>query len=403
MCQSCAAKNRGINGGNNTMDTYTCLDCGSQRTDYICNFSKPKEQYRCHDCACKHMAKDPIWLENTTEANRKMVQTPEWKEANKKAIAKIMSAPDYEEKCKERGKVLSSNPVWIKSHNEAMKKRSNDPKWQEWRRETNKKLPSNPKWIKGREELYNNVEYIEKMSKMAKERFEDPIFKDKFMQSINERSDNIEWQNMMSERNKKMSRDPEWQKWRIEENKRMAQDPYWVEKHLIASNGEGIWYGNKALRNANNNSRAYYCERWNQDLWDRIDAAYDYKSILSGKTRFDNKNYRALTRHHLYWQPQACCIWDEDVNGYYAWIINNGERVKYYIKGDPNKFVLLTDKEHGIIRGKNGTTEDRIYWIKHIEDLVEQRAKEGKKCYLSPEEYEIYKVEHADIIAKYKK
>jgi post-segregation antitoxin (ccd killing protein) len=261
------------------------------------------------------MSENPVWRENTTKANQKMIQTPEWKEANKKAIAKIMADPDYEEKCKERGKVLSSNQVWKENHDVAMKERANDPKW---------KL------------------------------------------------------------------------WRIEENKRMAQDPHLVEKRLIVFTGEGFWYGNKILQK----DRNYYCELWNRDLWDRIDAAYDFKSILSGKTKFDN-NGISLTHHHLYWQPKACCVWDEDANGYYAWIINNGERIKYYINGDPNKFVLLTVKEHGIIKGKKGTNKDRIYYIKLMEGLIEQRAKEGKKCYLSPEEYEVYKVEHADIIKKY--
>jgi hypothetical protein len=186
---------------------------------------------------------------------------------------------------------------------------------------------------------------------------------------------------------------------------RLVDDPNWYETVLIRATGEGYWYANPLLIKMNNggfNHKNYYCEKWNKNLWVRIDAAYDYKSILSGKDKFDN-NGRNLTHHHLYWQPKACCVWDEDVNGYYAWILNNKEWVKYYIKGDPNKFVLLTDKEHGMVRGKSGTTKDRIWWIQHIEDLIEQREKEGKKCYLTPEEYEVYKVEHADIIEKYKK
>ena len=142
-------------------------------------------------------------------------------------------------------------------------------------------------------------------------------------------------------------------------------------------------------------------------MWNRIDAAYDYKSILSGKTRFENYKCEVLTHHHLYWQEMACCEWDEDKDGYYAWINNgtcaNPEWVKYYIKGDPNKFVLLTRDEHGKVRGSKKSGKDKIWWIMHMEDLVEQRAKEGKKCYLTPEEYEVYKIEHADVIAKYKK
>jgi hypothetical protein len=228
-----------------------------------------------------------------------------------------------------------------------------------------------------------------------------PEWEERNKEGVEKRKNDPIWQSKMKIKNKNVVESKLWQENIKVGAKKRIEDINWWDNQLIASNGEGIWYGNRALRNANNNNRIYYCELWNDDLKRRIDAAYDYKSILSGKTRFDN-NGRSLTHHHVYWQEKACCIWDEDTNGYYAWILNNGERVKYYIDGDPNKFVLLTDKEHGEVRGKKGTGKDRIYWIKLLENLVNERAKEGKKCYLSHEEYEVYKIEHADIIAKYK-
>jgi len=38
---------------------------------------------------------------------------------------------------------------------------------------------------------------------------------------------------------------------------------------------------------------------------------------------------------------------------------------KYYIRGDPNKFVLLTHQEHGMI------SKNKLEWIKFFEDKIE--------------------------------
>jgi hypothetical protein len=221
-------------------------------------------------------------------------------------------------------------------------------------------------------------------------------------------SSNEKWRENVTKAAKRRSLDhPNW----IETMKQVMQerleDPVFKENHLIGITVEGYWYGNKSLIKWNNggNNRNKYCELWNNDLKRRIDAAYNFKSIISGKDKFDNRN-KYLDRHHIYWQEKACCIWDEDLEGYYAWI-NNGTTakpiwIKYYIKGDPNKFVLLTHSEHGKMYGNKKEGTDKIYWIKYLEDLIEQREREGKKCYLSKEEYEIYKIKNKETIEKYK-
>jgi len=134
----------------------------------------------------------------------------------------------------------------------------------------------------------------------------------------------------------------------------------------------GFWYGNVRYRDP-----PRYCELWCPDLWHRIDEAQNYQSILSGKTK-ENNGGRALSRHHVYWQPRACCEWDKDICGYYAWIEvgtkKHPNKVKYYIEGDPNKFVLLTMGEHKMI------SKDKLKWIKIFEDLI--KTKLNGVCYL---------------------
>jgi hypothetical protein len=154
-------------------------------------------------------------------------------------------------------------------------------------------------------------------------------------------------------------------------------------KHLekiVETRIGGFWYGNVRYR-----IKKKYCELWNWDLWQRIDAYQNFKSILSGKTKEDNGDY-ALSRHHVYWQEKACCEWDEDLQGYFAMInigtAKNPNIYKHKIGNDPNKFVLLTRKEHGMV------AKDKLKWIKIFEDLIE---KHGGKCYYTKAEWKAMK------------
>jgi len=140
-----------------------------------------------------------------------------------------------------------------------------------------------------------------------------------------------------------------------------------IREAMILSQND-IWYGGVKYPD----SYRIYCEKWNAGLRERIRAFWGYKSALSGKTSKENGN-RALSCHHVYYHKKACCEWDEDIQGYYTWIC--GE--KYYIKGDPNKFVTLTTSEHKII------DNDRLYWAKYFEDLILSR---GGKSYFTHEE-----------------
>ncbi len=362
-CSDCANKYKRLNNVNNRI-THKCADCGKERTAFPSCFSKNVRNggvYRCPECAIKLLPNPNPNVGKSIKVSYKCIDCG--KESLMRypsSFGKGITRENY--RCKKCASIfLSKDPTWLKNVKEAARERVKDPKWKE----------QNKIMLAGRSKT---PDWIEKCRKTFKHIAEDPILSKK----------------------------------RLDAMSKMYDDPIWVERHLIGSVGEGFWYGNISLITHNNGGyKKYYCELWNPDLWNRIDAAYDYKSILSGKTRFENYKQEHLSRHHLYWQEKACCEWDEDAQGYYAWI-NNGSKknpdwIKYYIKGDPNKFVLLTRDEHGKVRGEMGTDKDKIYYIKLMEGLIEERAEQGKKCYLTPEEYKIYKVEHADIIEKYKK
>lgn len=132
-----------------------------------------------------------------------------------------------------------------------------------------------------------------------------------------------------------------------------------------------LWYGGVVYPEP-----PQYCEKWTQDLRDRIRAYWGYKSAISGKTKVDNQNHE-LSCHHIYYQKKACCTWDGDAQGYFAII----EGKRHYIKGDPNKFVPLTKTEHA------QTNYNKLSWVKKFEDLIEAQ---GGKCYFTKEEMKQY-------------
>jgi len=151
---------------------------------------------------------------------------------------------------------------------------------------------------------------------------------------------------------------------------------------FVESRIGGFWYGN--VRNDPKKPKKY-CELWTEDLKERIRAYWGYASTLSGKEETciykKTGEIKSISCHHVYYQTKACCIWDEDENGYYANINvgtkNNPSIIKYYIDGDPNKFVVLTASEH------KKTDFNKLHWIKAFETIIEDQ---GGKCYFTKEE-----------------
>ena len=165
----------------------------------------------------------------------------------------------------------------------------------------------------------------------------------------------------------------------------------------IESRIGGFWYGNvrndpyisqyKVYNEKKYKYENKYCELWTEDLKERIRAYWGYVSALSEKpeTVISRKTgtIRTISCHHIYYQKKACCIWDEDECGYYANVnigtFKNHIIEKYYINGDPNKFVTLTASEH------KQTDTNKIHYIKTFEKLIEDQ---GGKCYFTITEIE---------------
>lgn len=273
--------------------------------------------------------KDPVKREEALrhyrEAAQKRVQNPEWQNNHKLAMQNRALNPEWMRENKERSQKLAQDPEWIYNHGEAMRRLTQDPEWISKNKSTGRKNAQNPEWQHNIQKRSQNPEWIRKQKKAAQSRI---------------------------------------------------QDSMWQCNNMEGRWG-GFWYG--AVRYAES---PRYCEVWAPPLWKRIDEAQNYQSILSGKTKSDNLDRngkpRALSRHHVYYQKKACCEWNEDVNGYYAWIDIGTKSVprwyKHYISGDPNKFVLLTTSEH------MKTATDKLKWIKIFEDLIETKL--GGICYL---------------------
>jgi len=176
----------------------------------------------------------------------------------------------------------------------------------------------------------------------------------------------------IGERNRLIRSTPEWH---IKQSKSSIKryENYNERLKAVESMIGGFWYGNVRYK-----AKKKYCELWNRNLLDRIRAYWGNRSVISMITKEDNhKPGRPPTNlccHHVYYQEKACCVWDEDVGGYYAMI--DGE--KYYIDGDPNKFVTLTNSENIMVN------TDKLEWVKYFENWIK---KQGGKCYYTKEEW----------------
>jgi hypothetical protein len=276
---------------------------------------------------------------------------------------------------------LNKDPVYGFEHkkkiSDGLKKHYSDPIQGE---ATRKKIS------KGTIGKTKSKETKKKMSDAAVNKPKSESAKKKISDAAKIRCSTIEWRKQHSEAVKGFHHSEEWKK-QMSESRKGDKHPNYG-KHLSESTRQkqtetrcgGFWYGNITYV-----EKKKYCELWNHDLWKRIDTYQNYKSILSDKTKADN-NSRALSRHHIYWQEKACCKWDEDSQGYYA-MINIGtakrpDMYKYYVGNDPNKFVLLTSQEHGMV------SKDKLKWIKIFENLINNKLK--GKCYFTKEEMKAF-------------
>jgi len=96
-----------------------------------------------------------------------------------------------------------------------------------------------------------------------------------------------------------------------------------------------------------------YCPKFNNDLKNRVRAFFDYKCILCGRTKSENRN-RELCVHHVEYNKDACC------------------------DGEPAHFAPTCMRCHG------RTNSDREKW-EHIIHVIIDTIYNGKSYYTSEE------------------
>jgi len=301
-----------------------------------------------HRAATKKAQNDPEVKARHSAATKKAYEDPEVKARHSAAI----NDPEVRAKKSAATKKAMNDPEVKARHSAAI----NDPEVR-------------AKKSAGARKAHNDPEVKARHSAGARKAHNDPEVKARHSAAMNDPE--------VKARHSAAMNDPEVKARHSAATKKAMNDPE------VKMRRKETYVGGFCIQNIIYDEREGYCEVWGPGLWRRIDAYQDNRSIISGKTKEDN-NGKELTRHHLYWQKKACCGYDEDTKGYYA-MINLGTRGKpevhkHYIKGSPNKFVLLTSHEHGIIKGNKKLGTNKLTWIKVLEDLVEIKLN-GKTFY----------------------
>ena len=116
----------------------------------------------------------------------------------------------------------------------------------------------------------------------------------------------------------------------------------------------GIWYGNV---------RYYlkgpqYCEKWNNDLKERVRTFFNYRCVECGTPQ----NGIALHVHHVWYNKSACC------------------------DSTPRSLVPLCVSCHSKTSGKS--EENRMYWSNHFQEIIDTYY--CGKCYFTKEEMQLW-------------
>lgn len=131
-----------------------------------------------------------------------------------------------------------------------------------------------------------------------------------------------------------------------EECYRKGMEPAWKKRGLLNTG----WLSH---RWAGGISNGEYCNKFNENLKNRVRAFFGNKCFLCGKPQ--DENGRNLSVHHVNYDKNACC---------------DNSRVM---------FVPLCQECHG------KTNNDREYWEDYFEQILEKKY--DYKCYYTKEEY----------------
>lgn len=269
---------------------------------------KEAERVRKQKEGAQRRSQDPEWKRKNKEATQKSAQQraqdPEWRKRNKEMCEKRSKNPAYREKISEAHKKLAQDPEHIKKLSEAAIRRS-----------------QNPEWIKNSKIIYKK------------------------------RSENEQWIKSHDEASQKLSQNPIWKKNHKEAMKKLGEDPEHRKKLIEFAIG-GFWYGNVRYYEGQQ-----YCEKFNDNLKERVRAFFNYTCPECGTPQ----NGIKLAVHHVNYNKQSCC--DPEA---------------------PRLFVPLC------VNGgcHQGTNRNRKEWEQHFVEMLIGYYQ--GKSYFTPEEMEAY-------------
>ena len=138
-----------------------------------------------------------------------------------------------------------------------------------------------------------------------------------------------------------------------------------IESHLIG----GLWIGNVKYKDPQ------YCVLW-KEVNPRVHKFFDYKCVECGAP----ENGRSHIGHHVFYVKKACCWYNEEGIYYTNLNAKDHKTHDYCIGENPNYFVILCPKCHGMT---GGNFENRKMWADHFKKLIDTRY--NGKCYTEKE------------------
>jgi hypothetical protein len=134
----------------------------------------------------------------------------------------------------------------------------------------------------------------------------------------------------------------------IETRQRMSLS-HRTEKNLLQTVERklgGFWYGNVRYYDG-----PQYCEKFNENLKERVRAFFGYRCVECGAPQSGRK----LHVHHVHYNKKMCC------------------------DGTPRSLVPLCHKCHS-----KTTAGDRAYWSSHFQEMIDMYY--GGRCWLTIDE-----------------
>jgi hypothetical protein len=158
----------------------------------------------------------------------------------------------------------------------------------------------------------------------------------------------------LKQREAKLKNPPTWMlgKKRPDTSKRLKgiAPPYQAMFNSIETRMGGFWYGNIKY-----STDAPYCEKFNDDLRERVRMFFGYRCFECGEAQTDKK----LHVHHIHYNKKTCC------------------------DGSPHDMIPLCRSCH------MKTNHHRNYWENHLTKLLYAYSPDGK-CYFTTDEMQSY-------------